>query len=385
MTEEAVALTQALVRIPSENPPGTEKEIGNFIAAWLSHIPNIEVTKYEVQPGRFNVIARLRGKRPHAGLAYIVHMDTVPVGTGWTKDPFGGVIEDGVLYGRGSVDMKSGVAAAMVAFKRVAELGRQPEEDFLLCATIDEEGTDMLGALNIVKQGLVDKDTVLVATEPNGLTLTVAHKGVIWYEIEIFGKSAHAGNPHMGADTVLAMARAIVALKEAIESLSYESDYLGRSSITFGRVEGGTKTNVVPNYARCEIDVRIVKPMTIPELTELVSKTVAGTITDSRMSFKVRQINVDRPPVEAESNSTFARVIKAAFKKRTGRDIEVCGFWAYTDAGIISARTGNPYGYLFGPGALTAAHTVDEHVATEEIEVAADVLTAAAEEFLFAE
>ena len=131
MASEEVALAQALVRIPSENPIGTEKEIGKFIADWLSHISNVEVKKYEVQRDRFNVVARLRGRRPRAGLAYVAHMDTVPVDTGWNEDPFGGIIATS-FTGEFQTD-EGGVAAAMVAFKRMAESGRQPEEDFLLC------------------------------------------------------------------------------------------------------------------------------------------------------------------------------------------------------------------------------------------------------------
>jgi succinyl-diaminopimelate desuccinylase len=383
VVREEVALTQALVQIPSENPTGTEGEIGGFIAHWLAGIPNVEVTKYEVQLGRYNVVAKLKGKMARAGLAFIVHMDTVPVGTGWTRDPYGGEIDGGLLYGRGAVDMKSGVAAAMVAFKRLADLATQPEKDILLCATIDEEGTDMLGALDLVKRGIVDNETVLVATEPNGLTLTVEHKGVVWYEIEIFGQSAHAGNPHLGSDAVLAMGRVITALKEEIEAVPYTSDYLGKSTITFGRVEGGTKTNVVPNYARCEIDVRIVKPMTIPELTELVEKTVEHATKDFGISYRVRQINIDRPPVQSHTDTPFVRAIQTSFKERTGKEIEICGFRAYTDASIISARIGNPYSYLFGPGSLEGAHTIDEHVPTEDIEIATDVLTAAVQRLLF--
>lgn len=383
MASEEVALAQALVRIPSENPIGTEKEIGKFIADWLSHISNVEVKKYEVQRDRFNVVARLRGRRPRAGLAYVAHMDTVPVDTGWNEDPFGGIIKGNVLYGRGSVDMKGGVAAAMVAFKRMAESGRQPEEDFLFCATVDEEGMEMLGAVDLVNRSLVDRETVILAPEPNSLTLTIEHKGVVWYEIEAVGKSAHAGNPQMGADAVLAIGQAIVALKNLIEKLPYESEYLGRSTITFGRVEGGTKTNVVPNYARCEIDVRIVEPMNISQLTELITKTVNDTIVDSGISFHVRHINIDRPPVRAESSCAFVNGIKAAFKGRTGREIEICGFPAYTDAAIINARTGNRYCYVFGPGALKDAHTIDEHIVIDEIEIATDVLTTAAEKVLF--
>lgn len=381
MVSEVVDLTQALIRIPSENPRGSEKEIAAFVADWFRSIPGVGVKVYEVKPGRPNVVATLKGGGK-GQLVYLGHMDTVPVGQGWTQDPFGGEIIDNRIYGRGSVDMKGGLAAIMIALKRIANLGSSHKKDFVVCATVDEEGPDMLGALDLIERKLVRQDATLVATEPTGLKLAVAHKGVVWYGIEIYGKNAHAGNPHVGVDAIMAMGQVITAIKNTIHALEYESKYLGKTSIAFGKIQGGEKTNVVSDYVRCEVDIRIVKPMTIANLTELLHKTVAHSIRGTGATFKISHINIDRPPVEAPIDSSFVKTIRESYREVSKTDLELFGFPAYTDASIISARMDNPNCYLFGPGALTMAHVVDECVAVSDLEKAADVLTTTAREYL---
>ena len=190
---EAVELTRELVRLPSENPPATEQRVGEFVAQWLRRVPGVEVEVFEVQPGRSNVVGRLRSGSSAPAVAILAHMDTVPVGDGWSKDPFGGEIEHGRLYGRGSCDMKAGLACAMVALKRAAAQKSSPRRDILVCATVDEEGSHMLGGMDLIRHGIVDKDSFVVATEPTGLEIIIAHKGLVWLEVEAIGKLAHAG------------------------------------------------------------------------------------------------------------------------------------------------------------------------------------------------
>ncbi|MHB8926124.1 MAG: M20 family metallopeptidase [Bacillota bacterium] len=377
-------LTQALVRIPSENPTGSEEKIGEFVAGWLKSVPGVEVITYEVRPGRPNVIGVLRGETREPGLAYLGHMDTVPRGEGWVHGPFDGTIDGGKLYGRGSTDMKGGLAAILVALKNAAASGRRPRKDFIVCATMDEEGTDMLGAVDLVKQGYVGRETMVVATEPTGLELLTAHKGVIWYEIVTRGKNAHAGNPQHGVDAIHGMAKVLAALKDRVAALPYDHPILGRPSVTYGKIEGGEKTNVVPDRCRVEVDMRLVPPMTIPSSADLlrqVTSEVTAGFPGLRAEF--RQINIDRPPVETDPASPVIDGCKSAFAAVTGTKMKVAGFPAYTDAAIISAITGNPHCALFGPGRLEQAHTIDEFVSPAELETAAAVLTEAARRLIF--
>ena len=261
---EAVKLTQELIKIPSENPVGTEEAIGEFIYKWLNKL-NVEVKKEEVEPGRFNIVAKLPGEVSHPNLVYIAHMDTVPIGEGWTHEPFSAEIIDGKLYGRGSADMKGGVAAAMVAFKRIVLSKKKLKNDFIFIASVDEEGFEMKGALAAIKNGWVNRDSYVIATEPSGLTVMTAHKGPVWYEIITHGKASHAGNPQFGIDAIHAMAETLTALKQIVYELPYEDNLLGKPTVTIGKIYGGGKTNIVPAECKAEIDLRLIVPMTIAD------------------------------------------------------------------------------------------------------------------------
>jgi succinyl-diaminopimelate desuccinylase len=371
----AVELTRDLVRIPSENPPATEQRVAEFVAAWLRRIPGVDVEVYEVRPGRPNVIGRLRADSGAPALAILAHMDTVPVGDGWTKDPFGGVIENGRLYGRGACDMKAGLAAAMLALERAAASTSKRSRDLLVCATVDEEGSHMLGGVDLVSRGIVDRDTYIVATEPTNLEIIVAHKGLVWLEVEAVGKLAHAGNPQFGVDAVRAAAEFITEFHARIAALSHEHGRLGRPTATFSGVQGGIKTNVVPDRARLEIDVRLPPPMTIADVHRIAGQ--AAEIAERKVPgarVSCRQLNNERPPVEADERSELVGALRRAVERITGRAAVLSGFPAYTDASVIQACTGNRHGLVFGPGALAQAHTVDEYVSLDQVEACAAIL-----------
>jgi succinyl-diaminopimelate desuccinylase len=363
------------VRIGSENPSADEGEIAAYIADWLSRVPGARVEVQVVEKGRNNVIARIgpSGKAP--ALAYIAHMDTVPKGDGWSKNPFGGDIEDGMLFGRGACDMKSGLAAALVAFSEVARSRRELDREFIVCATVDEEGPLMKGAVHLAKEGIVGPETLIVAPEPSDLQVIVSHKGLIWFEIECHGKLAHAGNPKVGVDAVQAGAAFVNALQSRVEQLSYDHPMVGPATATVSAFNGGIKTNVVPDYARIEVDLRLPGPMSLAQAHELVAAAAAeaqGAVSGARIEY--RQINNDRPPIDANVSSALVNALKSAVGEVTGSPAVVAGFPAYTDASIIAANTGNRDGIVFGPGRLAQAHTADEYVPVDQIIAATEVL-----------
>ncbi|MCL5109251.1 MAG: M20 family metallopeptidase [Chloroflexi bacterium] len=375
-----VGLTQALVRIPSQNPLQSEAACAAFVADWFRGL-GVEPLVEDAVPGRPNVVVRLPGSsRGAPALAYLAHMDTVPAGDGWTVDPFGGEVDGGRLYGRGAADMKSGLAATMLALKRVLDNGIRPRRDFLVCATVDEEGAQMYGAVRLVEQGLLSKDTLLVASEPTGLDLVVAQKGVMWYRVDTYGKMAHAGTPEVGADAMHGLAEVVVALKQAFAELPYDHPILGRASVTIGQAAAGRKTNVVPDHAWAEIDTRLVPPLATAEATALVRAVVqeaAARVPGVKGTVEV--VTINRPPVELHADSPLSQAFDEVCRAVVGRPVRRSGFPAYTDAAIAAAMTGNPNCALFGPGHLRQAHTTDEYVPVAEIALAVEVLSRVAE------
>ncbi|HHX50139.1 MAG TPA: M20 family metallopeptidase [Clostridia bacterium] len=380
---EVIRLAQELVRIPSENPTGSEEAVGDYVFHWLGGL-DVEVRKEEVEPGRFNVVARLEGATEHPRLVYTGHLDTVPSGEGWTKDPFSGEIVQGNLYGRGSADMKGGLAAALIAFKRICLRREKPCHSFVFLACVDEEGPFMKGALSAVEKGWVTGKDFLLAAEPSGLAVLAAHKGPLWFEITTQGKMAHAGKPHLGVDAIHAMAEVITSLKRLVEDLLYDDSLLGKATLNVGRINGGVKINMVPDTCRAEADLRLTVPMTVAQGRQLVEKAIAqgtGKVPGSRGSYRV--LGVERPPQRTPQDSPLLAAVTGAVRKVTGGEAELSGFPAYTDGAIMAARTGTPHCLTFGPGYLAQAHAIDEYVPIEHLILASDILTETALEILF--
>jgi succinyl-diaminopimelate desuccinylase len=311
-------------------------------------------------------------------------MDTVPVGEGWTRNPFGGDVADGLLYGRGACDMKAGLAVAMAVLAAAARSGRKPRRDIIVCATIDEEGHYMRGINNLIDRGVVNRETLVVATEPTGLEVVVAHKGLVWMEVRTTGKLAHAGNPHVGVDAVRAAAEFATRFHRAVSQLPHQHPTLGRPTVTFSHASGGIKTNVVPDHARLELDIRLPPPMSIAEAKDLLDRCAREVEAEiPGCSFAFSQFNNDRPPVEADRSSDFLSVLREATCAVTGRTTELAGIPAYTDASVVQARTGNRTSLVFGPGRLAQAHTVDEYVPVEHIKKAEQILARAVDQLCF--
>ncbi len=379
---EAVKLTQKLISIPSENPNVMEAQIGDYIYNWFKDF-GAEVVKDEVEPGRYNIVAKIPGEIESPNLVYICHMDTVPVGDGWSKDPFGGEIIGDTLYGRGASDMKGGLAAGMVAFKRIAKLGKKPKHTFTFIASIDEEGKFMLGSNKAVEHGFINKDSYVIDAEPSGLVAMPAYKGPAWFEITTKGVPCHAGNPSEGVDAIHAMCEIATEIKKIVAAIDLNDDVLGKVTVSFGKIHGGTKTNVVSGECVLEMDFRMVIPTLPKDMEEIVKKAIkTGCAKVPGSSATHRFISNERPPIKADPDSPLLTALKESYKTVMKKNCEVKALPAYTDAAIVASVTGNRNCMTFGPGYLALAHTIDEHVDIKQIADCADVLEELAKRIL---
>jgi len=374
---EAVQLTRELVQIPTENPNGTELECSKFVESWLRKLENVSVRTQKVEESRINIIAKYAGiSSSLPPLVIIAHMDTVPVEGNWSVDPFGGEIIDGKLYGRGSCDMKSGLACALMTMKQVSDSNTKLSRDLYVIASIDEEGPYMKGAVALVDEKIIPKDALLIATEPTNATLATAHKGTIWYEVNITGKSSHGGNAHLGADAVHAAAEIISLIKEKVKELPYHHSIFGAPAVSVGTIQGGHKTNMVAGSCRFELDFRLVPPMTKEEANQLVKEAVLqGCNQVEATSATIEHYGWERPPIETSNDSSLIDFFHAAYSDVTGFRIQESGFPAYTDVSMIGLKTGNRDLVVFGPGHLDQAHAIDEYVDIAQIDLCVQVLT----------
>lgn len=374
---DLATLTQELVRIDSQNPGTNEQACAEYVSRFLEN-SRIDHDFMPVEEGRPNVVARIPGRNEKPPLVFLAHMDTVPVGSGWSVEPLSAERRDERIYGRGSADMKSGLAAVLTILRDISDRDPPLAGDVWLVATVDEEGPEMRGAVALIEAGILPKSCYVLAPEPTGLNLRIAQMGVMWYRVETFGRMAHAGRAPLGVDANHAMAEIITAVKTAVANLSYEHPILGRPVVTVGRIDGGVKTNVVPASCRGEFDLRIVPPLGCADANELISQTVQQAVRRvDGAHASVENLGLQRPPVEASADSPLILAVQRAFKEVTGREIGIGGadgHEAYTDASIVSVLTQNPHCTVFGPGSTDAAHSVDEYVDVEDIYIAYEVL-----------
>lgn len=369
--------TVALVRIDSQNPGVMEGAAADWVEQRL-RASGLTPVRREVEPGRDNVLATVPGAGRGPRLVLVAHLDTVPVGDGWSVPPLDGLIRDGKLYGRGACDMKGGVALAVNLVTALAEQGITPPGDVVLAATVDEEAPGMLGIHELVRGGVVTADDQVLALEPSAMRLRIAQMGLRWLTLTVHGRNAHAGRAHLGIDANHVTARIIDRLKAVIADLPHDDPLLGRARFTCGVLEGGVATNVVPSRTRAMFDVRLVPPMTIDSTVELVhdvaSEVVAG-FPGAR--YDLEGLGAPRPPVRAADDAHIVRTLEAAYADITGTELPRGGgdgHEAYTDASMVAALTGSTSATVFGPGSSDLAHSPDEYVPVADLELGAQVL-----------
>lgn len=363
-------LARLLVSIPSVNPtlaPGGAGEAAVAeVAAGLLDAWGFTVTVEEVAAGRPNVVAHLDGDGPH--LLLNGHLDTVGV-EGMTIDPWAADLVDGRLVGRGSCDMKGGVAAMMAAGFRLAAHGPRPR--LTIALTADEEHAS-IGMAAFVAGDTPGADLAIVC-EPTELTLMPAHKGFVWLDATFRGVAAHGSRPEVGIDAIRHAALYLAALEDhALELSSREAHaLLGHGSFHAGTIEGGTAESVYPDLCSLLIERRTMPGETAKQVLADF-EAVLGRLAQSESTLDAAiEVTLARPGTEvSESHALVAGLIGAM--KAEGVPPLVEGMTAWVDAAFLN-EAGIP-AVCFGPGSIEQAHTRDEWVDVTQIARCADVL-----------
>lgn len=368
---DPVELTKRLVRIESCNPGKGEKEIGDYIFSRLQ-TRGIPAKKQQVFPGRFNVIAEIKGKTELPPLVIICHMDTVVVGEGWTKPPFAAEEENGMIFGRGACDMKSGLACALSVLEDMREKRKKPDRTICFIATVDEEA-DMNGIQAALLDGIIPADSFLMDMEPTALSAAISHKGRIWYNVEFKGITAHASTPWKGADAIAAAAEFISEIRSCISEMP-EHPEMGPNTVTFGLIKGGYQPYVVPDYCTVTMDVRTAEPFTEKDIEALMVKSkerIEKKICGIEISW---ELTGNRPYICGNRESELCRAICESYREVCGHEAHIGVFPGYTDTAVAAGTLGSRNCISFGPGSLDMAHKPDEYVNIEEIKTCKKVL-----------
>ena len=360
---DAVALTRQLLQENTINPPGTEARAIEILGALLEGA-GFSVRRVDLAPGRPNLIARIGGSDPDApAIGFTGHVDIVPLGeAAWSRDPFAGEADGDRLFGRGSADMKSGVAGMVVAALDVAR-ERQRRAGIELVLTAGEE-TGCAGARRIVETpGSLGHVGALIVGEPTGLAPRLGHRGVIWIRLRFKGRTAHASMPHEGDNAVLKAARAAVLLAEH-DFGGVVHPGLGRPTLNLGRIEGGLNLNSVPDSAILGIDIRPIPGMDGPS----VMRELAALLPEAEL-----ELLVDSPPLWTEGGGDWLARVAEQTTAITGVAAAMAPVPFATDAGYLTPAYGGPPTVILGPGETEQAHKTDEWCSLRRIEQAAEL------------
>jgi acetylornithine deacetylase len=375
---DSVALTRALVQIDSGNPslvPGAPGEgaIARFLARVLQSW-GLTVELHEAAPGRPNVVARIGTGRGRS-LMFNGHLDVVGV-DGMIHPPFDAEERDGRLFGRGSSDMKAGVAAMCAAAARAAADGALPGE-IVVTAVVDEE-FESLGTRALVARG-VRADAAIV-TEPTKLAIMPAHKGFVWLDVLLQGRAAHGSRWDIGVDAIR-HAGLLLAELDRIDSEvlpARRHPLLGRPSVHASLIEGGAGMSTYPERCLLRLERRTLPGEDVEDVVAEIEAACAR-VRARRPTFAADvTVGVTQSPSDVETDAPIVRALDAALR-RCGEAVRVDGMSAWTDAAILN-DAGIP-AVCFGPGDITLAHAAEEYVIIDEIERATTVLTSLARQW----
>ena len=375
----SIELTKKLIEIESTDPGAYEFEIEKFIKDYLLaiKIDDVEIKESEVLNGRKNLMAVLkrRGEHCEPELVLICHMDTVVVGNDWTEKPFEPKEMNGRIYGRGSTDMKSGLAVALKTFEYAVKNidTKKMKRDFKVIFTVDEEA-DMRGVEKAIKDGWVSKESFVADLEPTDKMIQVSHKGRFWVKLFVKGKTAHASRPELGIDANACLAEIISYVRNEVDKLPADGE-IGDTTVTFGMMSGGYEPYVVPDRAETTMDFRLAPPTYNHDIIKIINNAILNVKKMISNDVVVTyEITGDRPFVKKDDSSEFLQMMKdtilSIYEKEKNDDYipVVTSFSGYTDTAVIAANLNNKNILSYGPGSLSLAHKPDEYVEVKDIE-----------------
>ncbi len=362
---DPVVLTRTLVAFDTINPPGDERPCAEHLGRLLEDV-GFTVSYHEFAERRTSLVARIGGSSETTPLCFTGHIDTVPLGaTPWTVEPFAGEISDGKLYGRGTTDMKSGVAAFVVAVLRLGrELAAGP--GVILVITAGEE-TGCEGAYHLA--GLADvlgEAGAIVVAEPSSNQPWIGHKGAIWLTARTTGVTAHGSMPEQGVNAVYKAANAIGKLEDFDFNIAPDA-ILGKPTLNVGTVHGGLNFNSVPDMAEIGIDIRT----TPGQDHATILSNLSGYLGDGVELETV----VDVSGVLTDPANEWMQEVFDIMSSILGSRPEPHTAAYFTDASALAPAYGGAPTVILGPGEATMAHQTDEYCIVDRIGEAVEAYT----------
>ena len=401
--DDLIALTQDLIRIPTLNPPGENyRDICDYLDRRLQASGfATQMIRARGTPGdcdaypRWNVVARREGVRPGECVHFTSHIDVVDVGAGWTVDPFGGLLRDGKIYGRGACDMKGGLAASIIA----AEAFMATYPDFSgaieISGTADEESGGYGGVAYLAERGFFSPARVQHVVIPEPLQkdrVCLGHRGGWWAEIETFGEIAHGSMPFLGDCAVRHMGAVLNTFEEKLfpamaarrTEMPVVPEGARSSTMNINSIHGGQPerpkdstalpSHCVPDSCRIVIDRRYLVEETLEGVRDEITGLLDGLRRDRpNFDYAIRELNHVIPSM-TDRNAPIARTVAAAIADVMGKEAEFVASPGSYDQKHIDRIGKLKNCVAYGPGLLELAHKPDEYVGVDDMMDSAAVM-----------
>ena len=386
--DEEVRFLQALVRVPTDTPPGNNTPHAQRTAELLAQmgytaeahpVPEAEVRAYGLQ-SITNLIVRRNYGAPGSGpvMALNAHGDVVPPGDGWTHDPYGAEVVDGKLYGRAAAVSKSDFASFTFAVRALEALGLPLKGGVELHFTYDEEFGGELGPGWLLAQGLTKPDLLIAA----GFSYQVvtAHNGCLQMEVTLHGTASHAAYPHTGVDALQAANQLLTALyahNEVLRTRRSQVAGITHPYLNVGRIEGGSNTNVVPGKVVLKLDRRMIPEEDSAAVEAEVRQLIESTVAHSPgIRLEIRRLVLANALKPLPGNRVLVEAIQRHGQAVIGEPIPESGTPLYTDVRLYGEH-GVP-AVIYGAGPRTVlesnAKRADEHLVLEDLRRATKVI-----------
>jgi succinyl-diaminopimelate desuccinylase len=360
---DAVALTRELLAFDTINPPGAEQACAEHLGALLSRA-GFRVDYAAFADTRTSLVARIGREMDKPPLGFTGHIDTVPLGAArWKHDAFGASLEGGTLYGRGASDMKSGVAAMVVAALSLADRLRE-SPGVTLVITADEE-CGCGGAAHLArKTDLLGRVGALVVGEPTANYPLVGHKGALWLEARTSGVTAHGSMPERGDNAIYKAVGAVDALR-AFDFATPAHPLMGPPTLNVGTLHAGLNINSVPDRATIGIDIRTVPGQAHAELRTRLADALGAGVELAPL--------VDVEAIYTDPRDPWMQQVFEVVGAQTGEAPQPRSATYFTDAAVLNAVYRDVPICVLGPGEPQLAHQTDEYCLVDRVERSVDI------------
>ena len=398
--DEIVQFTADLVRIPTVNPPGEAYEacarfLGEYLERRAFEVEYIAAegrAEHTARHPRVNIIGVRRGG-PGPVVHLNGHIDVVPAGDGWTVDPFGGLVRDGKIFGRGVCDMKAGIAAAVFAAEAIARAGVTLPGTVEISGTVDEESGGFAGVGYLAESGRLAKgrtDFVIIPEPLNVDRICIGHRGVYWFEVTARGRTGHGSMPFLGVSAIDGMGRLLQSVREVLRPAlasrrtavpvvppAARHATINVNGIDGGQPVGGIQTPCIADLCRAVFDRRFLLEegfdATRQEIAELVARVGAEETGATGVRFDVRDLMVVHP-VKTPDDSPVIVAVDHAIRRVLGRPAELVASPGTYDHKHVARIAGIPHCIAYGPGELELAHQPDESCRIDDLVNATKVI-----------